>query len=376
MNICIFSAQYPPHIGGIERFTESLAAALVKRGNYVVVVTNNTDGEPGVEIQEGLSVYRLPCVPLFSGRLPLPKLARTRRRMISELQSMRFDGVLINARFYPHTLLGMKLARRHGLTPVVLDHGSDYLTFGKPCIDVLVRAYEHLITWYGKRYHPRYFGVSQRSAQWLERFHIAAEGIISNSINAEEFRDCASARSFRKEYGIREDRALISFVGRLIPEKGINALIKVAKKAFEHSLAVDFIIAGDGPLLDAVRACPDNVHAVGRLAKPDIAALLAQSNALILPSRSEGFATCLLEAAACSTPAITTDVGGAHELIPDSRYGIILNDGSEASIFDAVLWCVEHPGELEDMGANSYQMVSTEYSWDAGAKKVEEIFAS
>lgn len=376
MNICIFSAQYHPHIGGIERFTESLADALVNRGNQVVVVTNSTDGDPGVEAKGGLTVYRLPCVPLFAGRLPLPKLASMRRRMIAELRSMKFDGVLINARFYPHSLLGMKLARRQALSPVVLDHGSDYLTFGNPIADVFVRAYEHLITWYGKRYHSRYFGVSQRSAKWLERFHIVAEGVIANSIDAENFRNCASNRSFREENGISEERLVFSFIGRLIPEKGIGTLIEVAKQSFERALALDFIIAGDGPLLDDVKACPNNVHAVGRLDKADISALLAQSNALILPSRSEGFATCLLEASACGIPAITTDVGGARELIPDGDYGIIINDDSPATVFDAVSWCAEHPQDLEKMGMKCYARVSSDYSWDARAEKLETIFAS
>ena len=70
---CIFSAQYVPHVGGIERYTEQLSKTLVSRGHEVDVVTNNTDGVEEFISIDGLTVVRLPCIPLFSGRFPLPK---------------------------------------------------------------------------------------------------------------------------------------------------------------------------------------------------------------------------------------------------------------------------------------------------------------
>mgnify|MGYP007116388344 CR=1 FL=1 len=71
----------------------------------------------------------------------------------------------------------MRIARKQGHHPIVLDHGSDYLTFGNKAADILVQAYEHAITTLGKAYNPRYFGVSDRSLHWLRHFGIEGEGI-------------------------------------------------------------------------------------------------------------------------------------------------------------------------------------------------------
>lgn len=60
----LFSALYPPHMGGIENFTYSLAHALVERGNEVLVVTNDTNGlGAGITDEDGVGVLRLPCLP-------------------------------------------------------------------------------------------------------------------------------------------------------------------------------------------------------------------------------------------------------------------------------------------------------------------------
>ena len=227
---CIFSAQYIPHVGGIERYTERLSKALVSRGHEVDVVTNNTEGMEHVVSEGGLTVIRLPCISLFNGRLPLPRPNKTRKKLIEWVEGRGYDGILINARFYPHSLLGMRIARKQGHHPIVLDHGSDYLTFGNKAADILVQAYEHAITTLGKAYNPRYFGVSDRSLHWLRHFGIEGEGILPNSIDARRYRDGASSRTFRREAGIEDKDLLVAYVGRLIPEKGITALLQAAKE--------------------------------------------------------------------------------------------------------------------------------------------------
>ena len=79
--------------------------------------------------------------------------------------------------------------------------------------------------------------------------------------------------------------------------------------------SIHFVVAGDGPLFDQVDTSPlPNVHAVGRLNSSDTAALLMDSDLFCLPTRSEGFSTSLLEAAACGTASLVPDVGGAREV--------------------------------------------------------------
>lgn len=374
LRIAIFSAQYPPHMGGIENFTQNLARALGNRGHAVTVVTNDTNSiGAGWACEDGFDVLRLPCVPLVDGRLPLPKPSTVRRELLKELSAREFDGVLVNARFYPHSLLGMKIARARGLAPLVLDHGSAYLSFSNPLLDPCVRIYEHVMTALGKRYKPRYFGISHKSVEWLRTFGIEAEGVISNSIDAAEFRECASRRDFRAELELDKDDFLVAFVGRFIPEKGISAIIDASRTSELSNRRVVFALAGDGPLADEVKAAEGpNLCWMGRLGKDDVSALLQQSDALCLPSRSEGFSTTLLEAGACGCPAVVTDIGGARELIPDEHYGTIIQSRETAAVISALAFVVDNRSVLLEQSQNCRRQVDGKFSWDKSALQVEE----
>ena len=377
LRIAIFSAQYPPHMGGIENFTQNLARALGNRGHAVTVVTNDTNSiGAGWACEDGFDVLRLPCVPLVDGRLPLPKPSTVRRELLKELSAREFDGVLVNARFYPHSLLGMKIARARGLAPLVLDHGSAYLSFSNPLLDPCVRIYEHVMTALGKRYKPRYFGISHKSVEWLRTFGIEAEGVISNSIDAAEFRECASRRDFRAELELDKDDFLVAFVGRLIPEKGISSIIEASRNCELISRRVVFALAGDGPLADEVKAAEDpNLRWVGRLGKNDVSALLQQSDALCLPSRSEGFSTTLLEAGACGCPAVVTDIGGARELIPDEHYGTIIKSMATSSIITAIVHLADDSLLLMEQRRDCQSLVEKNYPWNSTAESVENLFS-
>ena len=320
--ICVFSALYLPSMGGVERFTDSLAAELAAEGHSVIVVTNNTHGLSDSEVLDnGVEVIRLPCKNLINGRYPVPIKNPRYRGLMADLESRQVDGVLVNTRFYLHSLIGVRFAESKGLRAVVLDHGSAYLTIGSRPLDWAIERYEDGITAWLKRRDVDFYGISKKSVEWLRHFGIRAKGVISNAIDAEAYRAQASGRQFREELGV-EDGLLVSFVGRLIPEKGIGALLEIMDGLQDRS--VYLAVAGDGPLFDQVDTSPlSNVHAVGRLNSSDTAALLMDSDLFCLPTRSEGFSTSLLEAAACGTVSLVPDVGGAREIIPNDSFGFV-----------------------------------------------------
>lgn len=373
----LFSALYPPHMGGIENFTYCLAHALVDRGDEVLVVTNDTNGlGAGITDEDGVSVLRLPCFPLFAGRFPVPKLNAISRKLWKHVECQQFDGVLVNARFYIHSLRGIRLAKKLGITPVVLDHGSAFLSFSNPVIDPLVRTYERLITTLGKRLHPDYYGVSSKSVDWLRSFGIAAKGVIPNSIDAESFRETSSERDFRNELGLDAKSFLVCFVGRLIPEKGIRAILEASRSHRLVEAGVVFVVAGDGALSKEVDdAQGESLRWVGRLSSSDISALLQQSDLLCLPTRSEGFATTLLEASSCGCPSVVTDVGGARELFPNEHFGTIINSMDSAEVEKAIYSLVINPDVLAEQSRLCRRMVEYESSWDKTASLVEKVLS-
>lgn len=371
--ICLFSALYRPSLGGVETYTANLADALRRQGLRVIVATQGTAGPSGISEENGIEVVRLPCRPLLGGRWPLPKGGTEARKLWAWLEEQPIDYLTVNTRFYPHSIAGLAFAQRKGLAAVVVEHGSAHLTLGNAPMDAAVQLIEHALTSYGKQFRPRYYAVSRKASAWLEHFGIASCGELSNSIDADAYCKQASGRDFRKEFNVPDGALLVAFAGRLVKEKGVLQLAQAANagRGERHPLAV--VAAGAGPLEANLKALEGpTFHLAGRLNGADMAALLAQADALCLPSRSEGFSTALLEAAACGTPAIATDVGGMDELIPDSSFGTVIPDAEPPTILEALRNAAENRDRLHAQGENVAELVRREYSWDRTAAKTLE----
>ncbi|WP_308855790.1 glycosyltransferase family 4 protein [uncultured Slackia sp.] len=366
-HIVIFSTLFLPHVGGVENYTFHLASELADLGFAVTVVTltkndsNNDDEYP-------FTVMRLQSHYLLNGRLPLAKFGTSR-----ELKSITPDYVIINTRFYPHSFTGIRFAKRNKVQPLIIEHGSAHITLGNPLIDRVVEAYEHLMTRLLSSSNAIYCGVSARCSEWLHHFNITSSGELANSIDAENYQSLSSGRDYRTELQ-PGSKPLICFAGRIVPEKGIEPLLKAAANIPDAF----FCIAGDGPLLQKLKQAYEmpHIHFLGNLTQPEMSSLLQQANIFCLPSRSEGFSTSLLEAAACKAMPVITDVGGARELIPNREYGIILQNNDPETIQEALLTAIENPESTQTCANNVYERVVSQYSWKKTAEKAIRICRS
>ena len=376
MSICIFSALYAPHVGGVETYTRNLSHALALRGHDITIVTCHIDESPPYETQpDGVRVMRIPAVPLLAGRFPLVRPNAAAKRVRNELSSASLDAAIVNARFYPLSLAGASFAASLDVPTLAIEHGSAHLTLGSSALDHVIERVEHAMTDRFRKTapHARWYGVSQASCTWLEHFGISAAGVFPNAIDAAAFRDRASHRSFRVELGLDERTPLVCFVGRLEPEKGVRQLVDTARLLTERGEQVHFALAGDGSLANVVRAADAaNLHLLGPLDRCDVAALMLQADALCLPSRSEGFATVLLEAAACSCVPIATDVGGAREVIGDGEGGILLKDAEARTIADACSTIMHDRSKAAALASAARTHVERHCTWEATAYAVEK----
>lgn len=368
--ICIFSALYAPSMGGVETYTQNLAAALDEMGCSVTVVTTHSHGGEALERHGNVEVIRLPCISALGGRYPVPKHDKAYRRSMERLTNTAPDYVVVNTRFYPLSLEGLKFARKQGITPVLVEHGSAHLSMGNPAVNAAIEAVEHAMTLLDKRQQPVCYAVSKKASDWLAHFGIASAGELPNAIDADAYVAGASARNIREELSISDDALLIASAGRLIPEKGILQLAGAAQMLHQEGRNIHVVMAGAGPLETQLAAIDaPNLHLVGKLSKPDLTALYQQADAYCLPSRSEGFATTLLESAACGTPAIVTNVGGTDELIPNGRFGAIITDMEPETIAHALRRADDDRGALQAQGRAVAERVREICSWQQTAQR-------
>ena len=108
---CIFSALYFPHMGGVEKYTGNLARELTALGNDVIIVTNNTEDAPEREFEGPIRIFRLPCKKAMGGRFPITRSTAQAANIWEELREAGIDRVIVNTRFYPLSLMGIRFAR-------------------------------------------------------------------------------------------------------------------------------------------------------------------------------------------------------------------------------------------------------------------------
>ena len=116
----------------------------------------------------------------------------------------------------------------------------------------------------------------------------------------------------------------VIFAGRLSKEKGIDSLIDIGKKLPSD---IHMIILGTGPEEQKIQEfvkIQKNVHYLGYQIKENTISLIRGSDILIQPSLKEGISSTILEAMACKTVIIASNVGGNYELIENGVNGIIV----------------------------------------------------
>jgi len=140
---------------------------------------------------------------------------------------------------------------------------------------------------------------------------------------------CTEAvEEFRQRSGLRQDSVLVSTLGRLEEEKGLDTIVAVAELAAVTRPELEFVIAGTGSLGEdlAARALgKPNLTVLRNLSSHDAQCLRAASEAGIFPTRVipgfiETFCVAALEYEALGVPVLASAIGGVPEAVPDGRF--------------------------------------------------------
>ncbi len=373
-SFCLFCANYLPNLGGVERYVYNLAKQLIKNGHNVTVVTSNVFDLPGYEIDEnGIEIFRMPCYNIMKGRYPILKKNEQFKKLDAELSKKHFDLVVINARFYIHSLYAAKFASKNNIKCITIEHGSTHLSVDNKILDFVIAQIEHFVTVLLKRKCKDYYAVSNAAGEWSDHFGIKSKGTLYNAVDIEQI--IASKNKcvcdYRKEYGISDSAILITFTGRLLKIKGVYELLDAFKQINRDDLYL--IYAGDGPEMDELKKrANDRVVFLGQIDFDHIVSLLDASDIYCLPSVSEGMSTSVLEAVATNTFVITTYNGGARELITSGEYGIITS-GNTIGETKAALEKALDKQYRENATEKAYKKLLDGFTWQKTAEKLESL---
>ena len=179
--------------------------------------------------------------------------------------------------------------------------------------------------------------------------------------------DNLDGRALRERLLAPRGRVLLLFVGRLVLQKDVPTLIRAMARIARERPDARLIVAGDGPerplaerLVDEL-GIRDVVRFLGRVDYPDVPLYYAACDLFLLPSRYEGNARVLAEAAAAGRAAVTTDVSGARDTILDGQTGRVVPVERPDLFAHAVLELIADPTRLAEIGERTRAHVRALY---------------
>lgn len=373
---CIFSAQYLPHMGGVENYTYHLAKELVKKGNRVTIVTSNVENVKTYEEESGIEIYRIPCWNMINGRFPILKLNKKFWKINTKISKKNYDMVIVNTRFYLHSIYGVLFGKKNKIRTIFIEHGTGHLTLHNKVLDFIENIVEHSMTYVEKRFCKEFYGVSEACLEWLKHFHIKGKGVLYNAIDLQDIekkiKQCKF--SYKEKYHISNDGIVISFTGRLLKEKGILTLIKAVEDILKTNNNVYLLIAGDGGEWKEVKKFEsEHIILLGRIDAEKVVTLLKDTDIFCLPSDSEGMPTSVLEAVACKAYVVTTSKGGAKELICDDSYGIIMDNNDLCTVKRGLEKAIANKEGRENAVELVYQRLQKCFTWEKVAEKLIDM---
>lgn len=187
-------------------------------------------------------------------------------------------------------------------------------------------------------------------------------------------------KQFRKKLpvfsdGADDSRVLVGFIGRLVPEKGIETLLRAFS---EFSSIAQLVIIGSGPMLSqlnersAALGMQDSVHFVGAVSREEMPKWVAALDVLVLPSEThpnwkEQFGMVLLEAMACGVAVIGSDSGEIPHVIGDA--GLIFREGDAEALAKCLKEILFDPTRKDTLAKKGIERVHDLYTSERCSEK-------
>jgi len=175
-------------------------------------------------------------------------------------------------------------------------------------------------------------------------------------------------------------------VGRLIPKKGFEVLVRACNILISKGLQLHCRIIGAGPEHVPLRQLIDQfalgkfVELTGPKAQPEIVELLAQSNLFVFPAVEDGagdrdnLPTVIIEAMASGLPVVATGLGGIGEIVTHRVNGLIVPEGDAEALADAIAFLAEHADLRKSYGRNGLTVVKEKFRVETTVSGLIELF--
>ncbi len=408
MHVLITTPAFPPYIGGGERHTGTLAKNLVGRGHTVTVLTSTAEvesdywnGRGGHVAAESdgsrLASIRVPIRPMPGG---FRGLLAWRKSMVLLSSVPGTTPALFKMAERVPALTGLDEAFDKIKTPVDVVHGfniswehtmmAGWQYAREHGIPFVASPLAHLGT--GSRDRVALNSTMRHQREMLSRADllltntlVEAQGLQTRGVKTRKVGVAGPGVDIPQFVADLPETAVsqkpyVLFVGRMSYDKGALHAVQSVLSLREQGCKLHIVLIGQeteefsrfiDELSDRDRRY---VHVLGVVEESLKHAYLSDSEALLLPSRTDSFGIVLLESWLYSKPVIAAEAGGIPAVVDNGNTGILVPFGDNASLANAIRLVTEDQELNHILGENGYKKLMSQYTWEAVTDKVLKAY--
>jgi len=383
LKVLMLSWEYPPRvIGGLATHVKHLTDELRDIGVEIVLLTCNYPGAPETEELGNMTVRRIESytapTPDFASWILLMNLTMERE--------------------------AVKTIRELGNVDIV--HAHDWLV-AKPAISIKHLCRVPLIstihsTEQGRRrgLHSDYHRMIHQIEWWLTyeswkviccsnymrdevvRFFNTPPdkiAVIPNGVDVSKFEACACSKDLRSRYAV-ENEKIILYVGRLVPEKGVNVLLGAMPGVLRSHPEAKLVVVGEGYYKEELMRISSQmnispkVYFTGYVDDGTLRSLYKCASVAVFPSLYEPFGIVALEAMASGVPVIVSNTGGFSEIVENDVNGLKVEPNNSDELSHAISYLLDNPDVAERLKREALIKVETTYNWRSIAERTKDLY--
>jgi phosphatidylinositol alpha 1,6-mannosyltransferase len=366
--VALFTGAYNHIADGVSLTLNRLVEYLERQGVAVRVFAPTVDDPP---LDHAGTLVPVPSVPL-PGRSEYRFTLGLTPGVREELEA--FDPTLVHVA--TPDLLG-----RHALSwgqsadvPVVASyhtHFGSYLKYYH--LDLL----ESALWSYLRRFYRQCDQVYVPSAAMagVLRDHGITEGLHlwERGVNTDRFTPDRRSLDWRRAHGIADDEVVVTFVSRLVREKGLGVYADVIERLERQDVPHRSLVVGDGPAREEMEARLPNTTFTGFLEGDDLARAYASSDVFLFPSDTETFGNVTLEAMASGLPTVCARAAGSRDLVNDGVTGRLCPPGDVSAFTEAVRELVQNTSLRDRMHSAAHERAQ-DFTWDTILGKMDRYY--
>lgn len=366
--IALFTGAYNHIADGVSLTLNRLVAHLERTGAEVLVFAPTVDNPP---VEHAGTLVSIPSVPMpgrpeYRISLGIPAAARALLR--------EFDPTLFH--IATPDVLGYRALRlaRSWDVPVVASyhtHFSSYLKYYG------IGAAEKVMWKYLRSFYRqcRHIYVPSSSMADVLRAQGITEGLHlwQRGVDTALFNPSRRSLAWRRSLGIEDDEVVVSFVGRLVWEKGLGLFADVVERLQARNIPHRSLIVGHGPVYDELRSRLGETIFTGHLHGEELARAYASSDVFFFPSDTETFGNVTLEAMASGLPAVCADATGSNVLVDDGVTGLLAPAGETDRFFEHVARLVTDETYRAKLGSAAFEKAQA-FEWKAILSRLVDLY--